>query len=153
MAKEKALILAVLIGLILLSQGVARAEKGGSKAQSVTVPSANLGLAAVPAVRSSVGLPAGALAAPGAARSVSSAGLLPPGAAQSKSSAGLTPPGAIRSASSAGAAVPGQSDSANRGSSNEKSGESKEKLAASAQASTSDPSDREARLSQLPTCR
>lgn len=156
MAVEKALFLALLVGLILLGQSVAFAQKGKGvgASQTVAVPSVNLGPATAPGLRTSVGLPAGALAAPGASRSASSAGLLPPGAAQSKSSAGLTPPGATRSAASAGTAPAANSNRASSGSSDEKTaGEGKEKLASSATASSGAALSREERLSQLPTCR
>lgn len=48
MAKEKALILALLVGLILLAQSAAHSQNGETTAQPVAIPGADLGLAAVP---------------------------------------------------------------------------------------------------------
>jgi len=79
MGKRVPVILASLAILILAGQGVARAEKGGNQAQLAAVPSVNLGLAVPAAVVTKVGLPAGALNAPGKSHSASLAGIAPPG--------------------------------------------------------------------------
>jgi len=65
MGKRVPVILALLAILTLAGHGVARAEKGGNRAQPAAVPSVNLGLGVPEAVVTKVGLPAGALNAPG----------------------------------------------------------------------------------------
>lgn len=65
MGKRVPVVLALLAMLTLVGQGVARAEKGGNRAERAAVPSVNLGLEVPPAVVTKVGLPAGALNAPG----------------------------------------------------------------------------------------
>jgi len=65
MGKRVPVILALLAMLTLVGQGVARAEKGGNRAERAAVPSVNLGLEVPPAVVTKVGLPAGTLNAPG----------------------------------------------------------------------------------------
>jgi hypothetical protein len=125
MDKRVPIILALLAILTLAGHGVARAEKGGNRAQPAAVPSVNLGLGVPEAVVTNVGLPAGALNAPGRTNSASLAGLVPPGK--------IKEPNPIAS--------------------KEKSAETAEKLASSAKASNRAASDPEANLSQLPTCR
>ena len=124
MGKRVPVILALLAILTLAGHGVARAEKGGNRAQPAAVPSVNLGLGVPEAVVTKVGLPAGALNAPG----INSASL-----------AGLVPPGKIKEP--------------NPVASKEKSAEAAEKLASPAKASNRPASDPETKLSQLPTCR
>jgi len=153
MAVEKALFLALLVGLILLSQGVALADKGGNPSRPVAVPSVNLGLATAAGLGNSVGLPAGAMVGRGAAGPIALGVPATNSIVGKGSSAQLSTPGAARSASSAGLTPPGKSKQASGGTSDEKSGEGKEKLASSSGTSTSAASDREARLNQLPTCR
>ena len=65
MGKRVPVILALLAILTLAGHGVARAEKGGNRAQPAAVPSVNLGLGVPEAVVTKVGLPAGTLNAPG----------------------------------------------------------------------------------------
>jgi hypothetical protein len=125
MGKRVSVIVASLAILTLAGHGVARADKGGNRTQIVAVPSVNLGLGVSAAVATNVGLPAGALNAPGR----------------------------INSASLAGIAPPGKTKDPNPVASKENSAEAKEKLASSVKASNRAASDPEAKLSQLPTCR
>lgn len=153
MAVEKALFLALLVGLILLSQGVAFAQRAANTSQPVAVPSVNLGLAAASGLGNSVGLPAGAMVGRGAAGPTALGVPAPSSIVGKGNSAQLSAPGAARSASSVGLTPPGKIKQASGGSSDEISGEGKEQLASSSGTSTSAASDREARLNQLPTCR
>jgi len=125
MGKRIPVILALLAIPMLAVHGVARAENGGNRAQLAAVSSVNLGLAAPAAVVTKVGLPAGALNAPGRINSASLAGLAPPGLIKETNSAA----------------------------SDKKSIEAAAKLTSSAKASNRAASDAETKLSQLPTCR
>ena len=125
MAKGKTVIPVLLAVLGLFGQNVAVAQKAGKGPQNAANPSVGLGLASTPGLNCPVGLPAAAMNPPGQARSASSAGLTPPG----------------------------QSNQPNRGASDDKSGEAKEKPASLTGTSTDSASVLEARLSQLPTCR
>jgi hypothetical protein len=121
----KPVILALFTAAALCGQNVALADNGGVAQRNAAVPNANLGLAVPAAVVTKVGLPAGALNAPGK----------------------------IHSASLAGTEPPGKIKETNPVASSTKSAEAAEKLAASAGDSSRAASDSEARLSQLPTCR
>jgi hypothetical protein len=134
MGQGKAVILALFVAAVLLGQSRALADKGGVPNRNAAVPSVNLGLASAPVVGNRIGLPAGALNAPGAARSASAAGLLPPGKTKV-----LLPPGKIEEPDSLA--------------SDKKSAEAKEKVASVTGAATDPASGRAADLDQLPTCR
>lgn len=101
---------AVLLAALMLSgENTAVADKGGLGPHPAAIPNVNLGLSAIPNMRTPVGLPAGAMvASPGAtpfegsgpgqsAGNGTSAQMAAPGAARSNSASGLTPPGHNRS--------------------------------------------------------
>lgn len=50
MSKEKALILALLVGLILLGQRGASAQEGGNAAPAVAIPGVNHGIVPAPGI-------------------------------------------------------------------------------------------------------
>jgi hypothetical protein len=134
MGKGNAAVLALIVTAVISGQNVALADKGGVPIRNAATPSVNLGLAAAPAVANRVGLPAGALNAPGAARSASVAGLLPPGKTKE-----LLPPGKTKELDGVA--------------SDKKSTEGKEKVASLTGATSDAASDPAARIEQLPTCR
>lgn len=152
MGKGKPVVLALLAALMLSSQNLAYADKGGRGPHAAN-PSVNLGLPAIPAMGNGVGLPAAAMAAKAGPGSTPFGGSGPGQSAGNGVSAQMAAPGATRSVSSAGLTPPGQSNQPNRGAPEDNSGEAKEKLAALTGTSTDAASVLESSLSQLPTCR
>ena len=154
MGKRKPVILALLAATALTGQDVAVADKGGIARNPAANPNVNLGLSAMPNSRTTVGLPAAAMA-PNAGPGSTPFGGSDPGQSVGKgTSAQMTAPGATQSASSAGLMPPGQSNQSNQGASNDnKSDEAKGKLAASTVTARDVVSAPAVSLDQLPTCR
>jgi hypothetical protein len=109
--KPFALCAALLAALILSSQNLAFADKGGRGPHDAANPSVNLGLSPIPKLGTGVGLPAAAMAAKTAPGSTPLGGSGPGQSVGNGVSAQMAAPGATRSASSSGLTPPGQDDS------------------------------------------
>ena len=156
MSKGKLVILTLLAAATLAGHGVVVADKGGVAQNPTVIPNVNLGLAAMPNFRTTVGLPAAAMPAS------ADLGSMPFGSSRpvhdhhvgKGASARMDPPGAKRSASSAGLTPRGQSKQSNQDASDDNnSSEAKEKLAALTGTAMDAASGPAASLDHLPTCR